>query len=115
MNNGTEFKILSKFEPKFRSKSLENKDTIHAKELYSILDKVVIDLNKDFVPLLEEHFSKLINTIGSDEIPNTLKQQLKKLRDEIDELKSMNVIDPTDEDQWEAPQFKGDNIELIAV
>lgn len=115
MSNGTEFKVLSKFEPKFKSKVLKDNYTIHTKELYAILDKIVIDLNKNLIHLLDGQFSNLIDTIGDDEKANTLKQQLKQLRSEIDELKSPNVIDPNNDSQWEAPQFKGDNIELIVT
>lgn len=116
MSNGTEFKVLSKFEPKFKNKVLKDNDTIHTKELYAILNKIVIDLNTNLIHLLDGQFSNLIDTIGDDEKANTLKQQLKQLRSEIDELKSpKNVIDPTNENEWEAPQFKGDNIELIVT
>ncbi|WP_375604135.1 hypothetical protein NOX90_00330 [Wolbachia endosymbiont of Anurida maritima] len=115
MSDDLVFKILSKFEPKFRNKNLADDQVIHAKSLYGVVDKVVIDLNKNFVPVLDEKFNDLINTIGNIDKQGSLKEQIQSLRTDLDALKTSKVVDPNNEDSWEAPQLKGADDEFIII
>jgi hypothetical protein len=133
--NSNELKVISKIEINTKPKGYSEKDAGSFAKLsyvHSALDKLIKELNKGFVPKLDEVLhnnndftNQLNNTLTTEKsklaglirsVGNSNEGLIKDLKDLQGRIENLeNAGKGNDDFDWEAPRFKGYDGEFMSI